>query len=411
MLIVFYTPKYPNQFEEIKTLISSLKWESNSKLHLTPAVYWRRNQDRFELFRDNPQSWYTTHNYHLTNTYGGNLNSWVQSDLGKSAIGIEFRSENILSNVLGDELDSPVKVPNEDAVFTKSKTRNIISGFLEHVYYSNKLTISAGVLSNYISESKTGFIFFPGIDIGYKILPSVNIFSSFNTSLRMPTFTDLYYQGPTNIGNIDLKPEKTASFELGIKLNSDLIQAYLVGFYRNGKDIIDWVKKYDSDESEKWQTQNLTQLNSYGTEIQMQFNLKKYYGHNLPDNINVNYFYNNLDKEEGQNFISYYVLDNLKHKFVGTINQTVFRKININLKVLFQDRAGSYTQYENNNLGSDKKYEPFWIFDGKINYTLGNLRFYVSVNNIFNQNYVDIGNVIQPGRWAKVGISYELDFD
>jgi iron complex outermembrane receptor protein len=407
----FYTPKYPNQFEEIKTLISSLKWESNSKIHLTPAVYWRRNQDRFELFRDNPQSWYTTHNYHLTNTYGGNLNSWVQSNLGKSAIGIEFRSENILSNVLGDELDSPVNVPNEDAVFTKSKTRNIISGFLEHVYYSKKFSISAGVLSNYISESKTGFNFFPGVDIGYKILPSVNMFSSFNTSLRMPTFTDLYYQGPTNLGNIDLKPEKTASFELGIKLNSDLIQAYLVGFYRNGTDIIDWVKKYESDKSEKWQTQNLTQLNSFGTELQMQFNLKKFYGHNLPDNINVNYFYNNLNKKEGQNFISYYVLDNLKHKLVGTINQTVFRKININLKVLFQDRAGSYTQYENNNLGIDKEYEPFWIFDGKINYTLGNLRFYVSVNNIFNQNYVDIGNVIQPGRWAKIGISYELDFD
>jgi iron complex outermembrane receptor protein len=227
----------------------------------------------------------------------------------------------------------------------------------------------------------------------------------------MPTFTDLYYQGPTNLGNIDLKPEKTASFELGIKLNSDLIQAYLVGFYRNGTDIIDWVKKYESDKSEKWQTQNLTQLNSFGTELQMQFNLKKFYGHNLPDNINVNYFYNNLNKKEGQNFISYYVLDNLKHKLVGTINQTVFRKININLKVLFQDRAGSYTQYENNNLGIDKEYEPFWIFDGKINYTLGNLRFYVSVNNIFNQNYVDIGNVIQPGRWAKIGISYELDFD
>ena len=33
------------------------------------------------------------------------------------------------------------------------------------------------------------------------------------------------------------------------------------------------------------------------------------------------------------------------------------------------------------------------------------------VNNIFNLDYVDIGNVIQPGRWAKVGISYQLDFN
>ncbi len=123
----FYTPKYPNQYEETKSLISSVKWVSNSKFHLTPVVYWRRHQDRFELFRDNPPSWYATHNYHLTNTYGGNLNSWVQSKFGKSAFGIEFRSEIILSNVLGEELDSPVEVPGEDAEFTKSKTRNYIS--------------------------------------------------------------------------------------------------------------------------------------------------------------------------------------------------------------------------------------------------------------------------------------------
>ncbi|MBK6285261.1 MAG: TonB-dependent receptor [Draconibacterium sp.] len=80
------------------------------------------------------------------------------------------------------------------------------------------------------------------MDIGYKISPISKYFSSFNTSLRMPTFTDLYYQGPTNIGNPDLKPEKTASIEGGFKLNSDLLKGYLIGFYRKGKDIIDWVK-------------------------------------------------------------------------------------------------------------------------------------------------------------------------
>ena len=404
----FYTPKYPNQFEEIKTLISSVKWESNSKFHLTPAVYWRRNQDRFELFRDDPPSWYNTHNYHLTNTFGGNLNSWVQSKFGKSAFGIEYRTENILSNVLGEQLDSPVNVPGEDATFTKSKTRNTVSGFLEHVYYSNEWTLSAGVLSNYISQSGTGINFFPGIDASYKISTSFNVFSSFNTSLRMPTFTDLYYQGPTNIGNPELKPEKTTSFEGGFKLNSNLIQGHWIGFYRKGINTIDWVKKY---ESEKWQPQNLTRLSSYGTEIQLHLSLKKYFGRNLPNNVNLNYFYNALDKEEGQNFISNYVLDNLRHKLVGSINQTVFRNFNIDLKAVFQDREGTYTKFHNGNRENEVEYNPFWIFDGKVNYNWKNLQIYISVNNILNSNYIDIGNVGQPGRWAKFGISYQLDFN
>lgn len=403
----FYTPLYPNQFEEIKTFISSVKWESNSKIHLTPVLYWRRNQDRFELFRNNPPTWYTNHNYHLTNIFGGNLNSWIQSKWGKTAFGVEFRSENILSNVLGEMLDSPVNVPGEDAVFTKSKNRNTISGFLEHVYYSNKWIISTGLLSNYISESNTGINFFPGIDVSYKISSAINMFSSFNTSLRMPTFTDLYYQGPTNIGNPELKPEKTVSIEGGLKLNSGFLQGYWLAFYRKGNDIIDWVKQ---NESEKWQPRNLTELNSLGTEIQIQFNLKKYFGHKLPNLINVSYFYNNLEKDEGKDLISNYVLDNLKHKIVGTINQTIFKDFTIELRTLFQDREGTYSQFDNNKWGSEVQYNPFWIFDGKINYSLRNLQFNISVNNIFNTDYVDIGNVKQPGRWIKVGISYQLDF-
>jgi len=403
----FYTPKYPNQYEEVKSLISSVKWESNSKFHLTPVFYWRRHQDRFELFRDNPPSWYTTHNYHLTNTYGGNLNSWIQSKWGKSAFGIEFRSENILSNVLGEEMESPVKVPGEDAEFTKSKTRNIVLGFLEHVYYSNRWTFSGGLLVNYISGSNLGINFFPGVDVNYKILPSLNIYSSFNTSLRMPTFTDLYYQGPTNIGNPDLKPEKTASLEGGFKLNLGVVQGYWIGFYRKGTDIIDWVKLNGED---KWQPQNLTQINSFGTEIQLQFNLKKYLGHNLPNNLSLNYLYNNLEKEDFD-FISYYVLDHLKHKLVGSVNQTVLKDFTVDLKVMFQEREGTYTQFEDGNWGTEVDYNPFWIFDGKISYNRKRLGLYFSVNNIFDLSYYDIGNVAQPGRWTKVGILYQLNFD
>lgn len=403
----FYTPKYPNQYEETKTLFSSVKWESNSKLHITPVVYWRRHQDRFELFRDNPASWYKTHNYHLTNVYGGNLNSWFQWKLGKTAFGVELRSENILSNVLGEELDTPREVPGEDASFTKSKSRNIVSGFLEHAYYYQSWTFTAGLLSNYISESNLGLNVYPGLDVSYNINPLIKVFSSFNTSLRMPTFTDLYYSGPTNVGNPDLNPEKSATLEGGLKWNYSFVQGHLVAFYRQGKDIIDWVKM---EGDELWQPQNLTQLNNLGTEIQFQFNLKKQFGRNYPNKIYLSYYNNNLEKEN-PDFISNYVLDNLKHKFVGSINQSIVKKITIDFKFSFQDREGTYTSFENGNWGNELDYEPFWIFDSKVSYQKNGLIVFVSINNIFDLQYNDIGNVIQAGRWIKSGISYQLNFD
>lgn len=223
----------------------------------------------------------------------------------------------------------------------------------------------------------------------------------------MPTFTDLYYQGPTNIGNSDLNPEKSASLEGGFKLNNKFIQGYWIGFYRKGEDIIDWVKL---NETEKWQPQNLTELNSFGSEIQIQFNLNQHFGHHLPNHISLNYLYNNIEKEEAD-FISYYVLDHLKHKLVGSVNQTIFRNFDIDLKVLYQDREGTYTRFENDNREYETDYLPFWIFDMKANYRRNNLNIFISANNIFNVLYFDLGNVTQPGRWTKAGISYQLDFD
>ncbi len=402
----FYTPKYPNQYEETKTLFSSAKWQSHGKYHFTPVIYWRHHRDRFELFRNNPASWYTTHNYHLTNTYGINLNSWVQWKSGKTAFGIEYRSENILSNVLGKELDIPQKVPGEDAEFTKSDSRNTISGFLEHSFYMNKLSFTAGLLGNYILESGPGVNIFPGVDMSYKINKYFKLIASYNTSLRMPTFTDLYYKGPTNVGNPDLKPEKSATLEGGLKWNSEIVKGQIVVFYRKGKDIIDWIKFEDD---ELWQPQNLTRLNSLGTEVQLQFNPQKYFRKNFPNKININYFYNNLQKEDA-NIISNYVLDNLTHKLVFSVNQSLHKNLSIELKANFQDREGTYTKFENDNWLGEVDYEPFWLFDGKLNYNRKGVNIYFSINNLFNKKYVDIGNVLQPGRWIKSGISYEINF-
>lgn len=403
----FYTPKYPNQYEQTQTFFSSVKWQSGGKLHFAPVIYWRRHQDRFELFRDSPPSWYNTHNYHLTNSYGANLNSWFQWQLGKTSFGVEGRSENILSNVLGEDLESPRPVPGEDVDFTKSKSRNMVSAFFEHIYYYNALTISGGLLVNSISENNSGLNFFPGVDVSYQIIQPIKLFASYATSLRMPTFTDLYYSGPTNIGNPELTPERTSALEAGIKLHSYFIEGHFVVFYREGQEIIDWVK---TNEDEKWQPQNLTQLNSLGTEVQIVFLLKKKFGKHFPNKFYLSYFYNELKKEDF-NLISNYVLDNLKHKFTGMVNVDLFTNVSIDLRCSFQNRDGSYTLYQDDEFVKETAYKPFWVIDGKLIYQKNKWKVFVSANNIFDKTYYDIGNIPQPGRWLKTGISYQLNFD
>ena len=266
---------------------------------------------------------------------------------------------------------------------------------------------SGGILANKISESDLGINYFPGIEVSYTLMESVKLFTSYNTSLRMPTFTDLYYSGPTNIGNPDLKPEKSKTIEGGIKLKSDLIEGHAVVYLRNGTDIIDWIKQSNDD---VWQPMNLTKLKSFGSEFYIQLNLRKKFGRNFPNKLTLSYFNNNLNREEND-YISNYVLDNLKHKIVGDFNQSLTKSLTLDVKFIYQDREGSFTKFYNGSYGNEVEYRTFCLVDSKLTYKLKSIGIYVSVSNLFNAKYYDLGNVIQPGRWLKTGISYKFDFE
>lgn len=405
----FYTPKYPNQYEATKTSFASVKFETGKKLHFIPALYWRRHQDRFELFRDNPASWYTTHNYHLTDVLGSNLNAWFSSSLGKTAFGAEFRSENVWSNVLGTEMDEPIEVPGEEGnFFIRSHSRTHISYFAEHSFYLNKFSLSTGVMANWISDLNFDWKVYPGIDLAYHISDQIRIYSSFNTSMRMPTFTDLFYNGPTNVGNPNLKPEKSNTIEGGIKFRNKGINAHINTFFRKGKDLIDWVR---ISEEVKWETQNLTEINSFGIESAVNILPEQLFNQPLfLKKIKLSYSYINLDKGEN-GFHSNYVLDNLKHKFDATIQHSILKYLSANWQISYQDRNGTYMKFEDGNYMQEIDFNPFWLINLKVSWKKDNLELYTTASNIFDTEYNDIGNLKQPGRWINFGIKFQLNFN
>ena len=396
----FYSATYPNQFEETKTTFASAKYETGTKLHINPSVYWRRHQDRFELFRDNPANWYKGHNYHLTDVFGSNLNAWFSSILGKTAFGAEIRTENVWSNVLGETLTSPIAVPGEEGqFFTKSYSRTTISYFAEHSVYLEKLTLSGGAMTNWISDLGFGWNIYPGLDAAYSFSEHYKISGSVNSTLRMPTFTDLFYSGPTNIGNPDLKPEKSVTYEGSIRINYTGFSGHAGMYHRRGKNLIDWVRE---NETEKWQPQNLTRINSTGLEFNGTFFPEKIWKKSFPiTKIGLNYSYTTLDKEKDY-FFSNYVLDNLKHKFDAELDHKIWRKLKGSWRVTYQNRNGMRTQTES--------YKPFWLVNTRIMWKTASTEIYAMASNLFNTKYYDLGPVEQPGRWISFGISHQINF-
>lgn len=70
---------------------------------------------------------------------------------------------------------------------------------------------------------------YPSVDASYNITNNWKLYASYNTSLRMPSFTDLYYNSKGYNANKELKPEELAATEFGVKYHSQSVNATVDG--------------------------------------------------------------------------------------------------------------------------------------------------------------------------------------
>ncbi len=426
----FYTPKYPYQFENVKSEFVGLKYTKGESLKFTLNTYWRRHHDRFELFREDDNYYirtndyyvwdadtagfgggyyYSGHNYHQTDQYSCDVNLSYRRKNAISFLGVELSREAIKSNVLGDDLTTTIEVSGEeDAFFTKAFARNNINFYAEQNLKWKKFSFIAGLMAHY--NEVYNWNYYGGASLSYRFLKHSNLFAAFSQSMRLPTFTDLYYQGPTNTGNPDLKPEEALNFECGVKHYSRLFQTQISAFRRYGHNSIDWVKENPAD---KWQSYNHTDLIASGFQINMQFSaLKLLKINSIKQDIRLSYQYLYLEKESGD-LLSNYALDYLRHKISFFINQEIYKSLFVSAKFSFQDRNGSYTEYAD-AVFTERDFQPFALVDTRIHYAHKvkndalRLQYFLDIHNVFDKEYFDYGNLIMPGRWITAGFSIQL---
>ena len=402
----FYSASYPNQFDANRTLFAAASMESSGLIRIRSDVYWRRHHDRFELFRNyiGAASWYTGHNYHLSETAGASLNATTSWSLGTTSLGAELRSESIWSNVLGLPMDKPLDVPGEnEGQFTRSFNRTNFSVFAEHNIYFGRFDLSGGVLINRHSNSGYGVDWYPGIDLSYRLTTLLKWTASYNRSLRMPTFTDLFYSGPTNVGNPNLKPERAETYETAFRLRNETYSASVGGFYRIGRDLIDWGRIPGET---VYTTSNINRVEALGTEAAADLLLSELIpGQTLLRSLSVNYSYVWQDKVSDEGYESYYVLDHLRQKLnISLIHGLGLPNVEVNWNMQYRDRAGHFTGSD----GTRVDHTPFWLTDLRVSWNKGNYGLYAEASNLFDATYSDLSELRQPGLWLKLGARIEL---
>jgi iron complex outermembrane receptor protein len=398
----FYTPRFPDQYEATRALTGALKVEGGRKrLKISGQAHWNRHYDHFLLFRDNPAAY---ENFHRTDVAGVALGSSYSSTLGFTALKLQYRQDRILSTSLGDPLDHPVQVKNAAGKqYQRYRIRNQLFLAADHLLQVRKFYFSTGVLIHAGIDDLSPPGIYPGLDISFRFHDQGSVFASVNRSMRLPTFTDLYYAGPQNRGNPDLRPELATTLETGIRFSSGMVRADAALFFRRGTQTIDWIWT-DS----LWQTRNLTELNTYGGEANFWLMPgKPGAGPGWVEHFRLGYSYTELNKPSDA-YVSNYALDNLKHKAMLDMRICLPLNMYLDTRVMWQDRNGSYLYYETPEASPyETAYDPFWLTDVTVGIRIASVDFYISATNVFDTEYRDIGSVVMPGRWIMTGIRFQ----
>ncbi len=363
----FYSDKYPNQWEHTTTTILNVTSEfGKDDLVFSPKLFWRRGEDDYILDNSRP-SFYR--NIHKTYSYGGEIQASLKNNYGIVSFGGELINEEISSSSLGNH-------------------SRLKGGFFAEQFWnvSNSLSVTAGFyVYNY---SNIGWKIWPGIDAAYNFSNNTKVFASIGQAFRIPTFTELYYKSPANIGNPNLKHENTTNYEIGFSFFNKTIDLQTSVFFKNGKDIIDWAR---ITHDEPWKVENVSNLKTFGYEIG--------YGHLLSTSvlpvykINFNYTYLSANRTTGI-FQSKYVLENLRHQLIINFNNKLPLGIKNDWSFIFTDRENYSSQF---------------TIDTQIGIIFYSFDFFLRITNLTNRSYEDFPGIVLPGRWITAGIKFSMN--
>ena len=406
----FYaTPRWQadEQYEHTTKFFTALQAETKrGAIHFRPAIYWNQAKDRYEGYRDKPDV--MKFNYNRCNVYGVNLNSYFDWAAGRTAFGAEIRSEDLVSGNLGEPLFAPQHISGTDRDYTLGLNRTNTSAHLEHNVLLRRLTVSAGFVAMKSSQSAAGWHVYPGIDLSYRLGDRWKLFAGYNSSMRLPSFTEMYYKLQGYAADPHLKPEEMHALEAGARYVSPTLQAKLTLWHHHGRNMIDWIMDTRLGDEAKWQSVNHTRINATGVEAAMGLDLKQLLA--LPTRhttLDLSYSYITQDKDLEEGLVSQYALEYLRHKLVARLSTSLWRALSLGLNLRWQDRTGQYTTFG----GDVLDYRPFALVDARLEWARPSYALYAEVNNVLdNRSYVDYGNVPQPGAWFVVGGRLRLPF-
>lgn len=383
----FYTNKFPDQWERTTMAMAGIKhnlhWykpreQGSTWFNFKQQVLLRSHADEFRLKRNDP-AFYT--NTHVSNvlSYESQLDITLRRQ--QLQLGVEQRFEFLNSSNLGQ------------------RERQYQSAFLQAKGNLGAFNYAAGLLLFTYDWQLPQLM--PSLQFGRALSYQYYVFANYSRGNRVPSWTEMYYSDPSNVGNPNLQPEFSHAAELGFRYNPNqynskwyYVKAEAALFYRQHTNMIDWVRASSliSPNPNPWMPVNIANVAFAGAEASFQMNIKKSGTWGL-NKFNLNYTYITAQHNFTSEQESRYAITSMRHQFNAQVLLDLSEKVQLNLAYRLVQRIE----------------QPLYqVLDAKLLLpVLRRFSFFVEANNLTNTQYVEAGFVQMPGRWFKLGVSFQ----
>jgi iron complex outermembrane receptor protein len=278
--------------------------------------------------------------------------------------GGEGSHESIVSNNLGDHDRS------RGAIYVDYDVRAL-----------KRFSFSAGAREEVLGASRGEFT--PALAAGVWLKPRLKLKGSASRGFRLPSYTDLYYRDPANLGNPNLRPERAWDFEGGLLCNpGGRFQSEMTVFTRRDRDVIDYVR---SSSPGPYTAENIQKLNFTGIELSGELQLPS----------------------DGRLLISYTGLRGVQESLTGlqakyTLSypkQDALVAWNGHLpgRLIARTRLGVIDPYTT---------DPYGLWDIALAREFGHVAAHLALSNITDTEYQEIPGIVMPGRSVIVGLDF-----
>lgn len=353
----FYGPSPSKEWTD-QTLASTTWQQARGRWLTEVRGAWRNHGDRFRWDINRPGF---AENEHRTNS--GEVTVGLDRDLGpgrRLSLGGGAGGDRVRSTNLGDRDD-----------------------FHQHVYAELQLplgprtTLDTGLrLDDY---SAYGRAWSPSVSFSVRLAPPLKLRGSVRRAFRIPTFTELYYHDPANLGSPDLHAEHGWSADGGLDWTPAAWTLSVSPFTRWDRDVIDWVRPTPAD---LWRSTNVRDVTTRGVEISAarRWTRALVRGHFSGQTVDA----------PALSLLSKYVLEYARRSaglsFAGPLGPGIQGAVNMD----WRDRLDG---------------QRYLLLGARVSRTLGRATVYLDGANLLDANYYEVAGVEMPGRWISAGLT------